>query len=187
MKYIIAAQDMGVQPVFVSSQNNARVYLNPSFRPRAYFVNHAVVASKMDILRHLKQQDFNDVDTAYVEEALPVAIDTIAPGARVELTRRENERQTYTVDATGNNLVFFSEVYYPVSWKATIDGKEAPIIKTNFAFRGLVVPKGRHTVEFRYESPKFEQGKSISLACNVLVVLAALGAGFLEWRARRTA
>ncbi|MFM8474120.1 MAG: YfhO family protein [Candidatus Kapaibacterium sp.] len=187
VKYIIAAQDMGVQPVFVSSQNNARVYLNPSFRPRAYFVNHAVVASKMDILRHLKQQDFNDVDTAYVEEALPVAIDTIAPGARVELTRRENERQTYTVDATGNNLVFFSEVYYPVSWKATIDGKEAPIIKTNFAFRGLVVPKGRHTVEFRYESPKFEQGKSISLACNVLVVLAALGAGFLEWRARRTA
>lgn len=188
VKYILSAQDLGpVQPVFVSSQNNARVYLNPSFRPRAYFVNHAVVASKMDILRHLKQQDFNDIDTAYVEQELSSAIDTIAPGARVALTQRENERQVYTVTATGNNLVFFSEVYYPVSWKAYIDGKETPIIKTNFAFRGLIVPKGQHTVEFRYESPKFEQGKTISLACNLVVLLAALGAGFMEWRSRRSA
>jgi uncharacterized membrane protein YfhO len=105
----------------------------------------------------------------------------------VALTQRENERQVYTVTATGNNLVFFSEVYYPVSWKAYIDGKETPIIKTNFAFRGLIVPKGQHTVEFRYESPKFEQGKTISLACNLMVLLAALGAGFMEWRSRRSA
>jgi hypothetical protein len=188
VKYILAAQDMGpVQPVFVSAQNNARVYLNPSFRPRAYAVKHAVVASKTEILRHLKEQDFSDLDTAYVEEALPVMPDTNTAATQVNLVEKQNERQVYSVNAGGNNLVFFSEVFYPVSWKAYIDGKETPIIKTNFAFRGLVVPRGQHTVEFKYESPKFEQGKTISLACNVLVLLAAIGAGFMEWRSRRSA
>jgi lipoprotein-anchoring transpeptidase ErfK/SrfK len=188
VKYILAAQDMGpVQPVFVSAQNNARVYMNPSFRPRAYAVKHAVVASKTEILRHLKEQDFNDLDTAYVEEALPVMPDTNTAATQVKIVEKQNERQVYSVNAGGNNLVFFSEVYYPVSWKAYIDGKETPIIKTNFAFRGLVVPRGQHTVEFKYESPKFEQGKTISLACNVLVLLAAIGAGVMEWRSRRSA
>jgi hypothetical protein len=49
-------------------------------------------------------------------------------------------------------------------------------VKTNFLLRGVVVPPGTHTVEFRYQSPAFETGRTISLASNIVTTLLGLGA-----------
>ncbi len=185
VKYILSSREIfpNLQPAFVSAQR-AYVYRNPSFMPRAFFVNHAVVDSKASILNHLKNGDFFPGDTAYVEEKLPQAIDTAGQAATATLVERRNEYQKYQVHATGTNLLYVSEVYYPVSWKAFVDGKETETFKTNFAFRSVIVPAGDHTVEFKYESPKFEQGKTISLASNVLLLLAAVAAIVLEMKKR---
>ncbi len=188
VKYILSSQKLfpNIEPVFTSQQTRALVYQNPAFMPRAFFVKEAVVASKNEILQHLKNSDFFPADTAYVEEKLAVQIDTATSGSTAVLTERKNEYQKYQVKTSANNsLLFVSEVFYPVSWKAYIDGQETPIIKTNFAFRGIVVPKGEHSVEFRYQSPKFEQGKTISLAANILLLAAAVAAVYMDLKAKK--
>jgi uncharacterized membrane protein YfhO len=88
------------------------------------------------------------------------------------------------VKATGNNLLFLSEVYYPF-WKAFIGEKELPIYKTNYAFRAVLVPQGEHEIEFRFESPAFETGKTYSMLANVIVVLALALGLFLNYRERK--
>lgn len=187
VKYIIADQPlgMGIQPIFQSRESKEMIFANPSALPRAFFVGSAQVAQPMEILNHLKNGDFNPQEIAYLETALPEAIERPSSSASVSMTNFENELITFDVNATGKNFVFVSEVYFK-GWKAFLDGQEIPIHKTNYAFRGVVVPAGKHTLEMRFESPGFERGKTISLAGNI-VTIALLGVGlFLSRKQAQT-
>jgi len=55
-----------------------------------------------------------------------------------------------------------SEVYYP-GWRASIDSKETPIIKSNTAFRSIILPKGEHEVVFYYQPTIYLIGGLITL------------------------
>ena len=190
-KYIVAPEPYfpGIEPVHQSNielENGmgmpSIVYKNPQVLPRAFFVKSTQVASKIDILHHLRDGDFNPRDIAFTEEKIPVALDTNVADAKAEIAQFENHKIVINTENQGNNLLFVSEVHYPVGWKAYIDGKETPVYKTNFAFRSVVVPAGKHTVEFRYRSENFEMGKTVSLSLNIgVLLLLALGI-FIEVR-----
>ena len=150
-----------------------KIYPNPDCLPRAFFVNQVQVAQPIDILYHLRDGNFKPREVAYVETELPQAIQPADSAlATAQITDYQNEDIKIDVNATGNNLLFMSEVYYKPSWKAYIDGKEVPIIKTNYAFRSVIVPQGKHTVEMKFISEKFESGKSLSLTLNIVSFLA---------------
>jgi uncharacterized membrane protein YfhO len=61
-------------------------------------------------------------------------------------------------------------VYYP-GWAATVDGAAAPIYRTNYAFRGVSVPAGEHTVDFRYRPASVRYGAYASMTSIGIVVL----------------
>ncbi len=188
VKYILSDRPIseGMEPSFKSQETQMLVYENPSVLPRAFLVNKVQVAQQMEILQHLKKGDFSALDVAFIEKPLSIPLDTIVGEPiehvnRVKSTTFKNELVKFEVDATGTNFLFVSEVYYPAGWKAYIDGKETEIVKANYAFRGVVVPQGKHTVEMRFTSQKFSLGKNLSLAGNV-IVLALLGVGVWQMR-----
>ena len=78
---------------------------------------------------------------------------------------------TLETDAAGPALLVSSEAWYP-GWRAWIDGKEAPLVIVNAAFRGLAVPAGRRRVRMRFDPPVLWRGAGISLAA--LAILTAL-------------
>jgi hypothetical protein len=59
-------------------------------------------------------------------------------------------------------------------WKAALDSREAPLIATNVAFQGLIVPPGTHTVEMRYRNPLVAVGGAITLATLAALAVAAV-------------
>jgi hypothetical protein len=182
VRYILSPQQLqdGLQPVYQSRQEQTLVYRNPQQLPRLFFVDSVQVADEMTILEHLRDGDFNPQSVAYVEEALNETIEPTQVDALVKDYRFSTHEISATVNATGNNFLFFSEVWYKPAWKAYIDGKEVPVIKTNYTFRGIVVPKGEHTVSMRYESDNFSLGKTLTISSNgILIVMIALGF-FLE-------
>jgi len=54
------------------------------------------------------------------------------------------------VDNKQPGILIVHEAYYP-GWVAQIDGRPAPILRTNVLFRGVEVGEGRHRITFRFE------------------------------------
>jgi hypothetical protein len=105
---------------------------------------------------------------------------TTSGGGSAHITRYEPLHIAMDVEAPGpeKNFLVVSEIYYPPAWRATIDGKPAQIVQTNYLLRGLVVPAGRHKIEMNYVSEGFETGKWTSLALNI-AAFAAIAVGVI--------
>lgn len=62
---------------------------------------------------------------------------------------------------------------YDDSWRAAIDGQQAPLFRANGMFRAVPVPAGAHEIVFSYEPMAVYSGAAISLA-SLLLLLAGL-------------
>ncbi len=84
-------------------------------------------------------------------------------------------RMKFESSNTQNGLAVFSDIYYPLGWKATVDGKEVPIIRTDYVLRAIKVPAGKHTIEFVIsETPAQLKGGKLALVGSVLLTLLLL-------------
>ncbi|MEW5798495.1 MAG: YfhO family protein [Bacteroidota bacterium] len=175
VKYILsdrADSNSVLFPVFAGSGKH--VLYNRAEMPRAFFVSRYEVAKGLDILNNIKGMKFNPYDVTYVMEDIHAAIDPPQEGASVQYSHYGIQDLELKVHATGSNLVFLSESWYPEGWKAFIDGTETPIYRLNYMFRGVVVPQGDHVVTMEFEPAGFYLGKNLSLWLNILV-LGGLG------------
>jgi uncharacterized membrane protein YfhO len=77
---------------------------------------------------------------------------------------------TVKTESTAEGFLVISEVYYPLRWKAKIDGKEVKYFETNGVIRGLIVPPGNHEVKFIYDRSSFRKGITISIVAFLLCI-----------------
>ncbi|MFT5778220.1 MAG: hypothetical protein ACI837_001176 [Crocinitomicaceae bacterium] len=92
---------------------------------------------------------------------------------------------TYSADVKSKQFAVFSEVYINEGWKATVDGKEVDILKTNYSLRGIEVPKGKHKIEFVYDLPKYHTSNMISLILSILLILGMITLAYLDIKKKR--
>ena len=87
----------------------------------------------------------------------------------------------YESSAMLPHLAVFSEVYYK-TWHAYIDGVEAPLIRVNYILRGLEIPAGNHTIEFKCIDDLYQQSAKISLIASIITgILLVCLFGFALW------
>jgi len=151
------------------------IYLNRYTMPRAFFVNDYKVEKGLDILNNIKIGGFDPRNTAFLEKKIDAVIDKADSTSSANITNFGIHNIEYDVFATGNNLLVLNEIYYPAGWKAYIDGTETEIFKTNYFQRSIVVPKGKHKVEFKFYPETYYTGKNISIAANILVTIILIG------------
>jgi hypothetical protein len=87
----------------------------------------------------------------------------------------------YTSNNANVGFGVFSEMYYEKGWIATIDGKETSILNVDYVLRGLQIPVGKHTIEFKFEPQVVKTGSTIALI-STLLMLVAIGLGIFYWR-----
>jgi hypothetical protein len=102
--------------------------------------------------------------------------------ARIELTSYKPNELKYNFKSASDQLVVFSEIYYPAGWKSYIDGKEAPYFKTDYVLRGMEVPAGDHEIIFRFEPASYRTGTRVSFASSLLLILLCAGSFYLAIR-----
>src|SRR5690606_21527400 len=116
---------------------------------------------------------FNPAETVVLREDLKADLGNYAfgksPQAGIRLTSYAPDVLKFESSNTQDGLAVFSDIYYPVSWIATIDGKPAEIYRANYVLRALKVPAGKHEIVFSFASPAFEQGARLALAGSVLL------------------
>ena len=182
VKYVVVEKPgmfEGFAPIFTNEKTV--VYKNENMLPRAYFVNKVEKKKPIEMLNAVKSSSIDPKDVAFVEEELKV---DQPDSTSYSLIKDYKEAKTIVeVNATGNNFLFFGNTFHP-GWKASIDGNETSIHKTNHGFIGIVVPRGKHIVEFRYAPESFFITKNIALVLSSLVVFGLLITLALELRTR---
>jgi hypothetical protein len=163
-----------------------QVQRNDSALGAAWFVkNIAVVKDASAEMSALDQ--FNPRDTAFVRDAFKGSIGgatSFSGEGTISLVKNDNDIITYKSNSPAAQFAVFSEIYYAAGWKALIDGRETPITRVNYVLRGLPVPAGAHNIEFRFEPPAYEKGRSITSIFSILLGVLLLAGLFMEWRAR---
>lgn len=185
VKYLLAKQEMGVPPIYRSERTGTMVYSNPSYLSRAFFVDTVKVADSKEILNHLKAADFNPITTAFSEKNIGISTTIPDSTSSAKILKYQNEHIVININSASEKLLVISEVYYP-DWKAFLNGKEIEIQKINYFMRGVIIPKGTHQLEMKYKSDKFELGKNLSLAGNILLGLLLLVSVFFEFRKKKS-
>ncbi len=180
-KYIIGAnppQNSNQQPF---------VIMNPNALGPVWFVKDVRFAKDLpDEMRALEGLDASQTAIVSTNDKAKVTQPSFDSSASIRLIKNDNDIITYQSSSTSPQFAVFSEVYYSEGWNAYIDGKKSDYVKTNYTLRGMNVPAGQHTIEFKFEPASFKRGKTITTFGQLIVLLLLLGGIFWEWRRGRS-
>jgi hypothetical protein len=127
---------------------------------------------------------FSPKDEVMIDQKYKSLVEAKPLGATVngtiELTSYQPDHLTYQTGSTSNQVAVFSEIYYEKGWKMYIDGLEQPYYRADYLLRAATIPLGNHKVEFIFHPTSYYAGENISLAGSILLVLALVGAVYVE-------
>jgi uncharacterized membrane protein YfhO len=86
----------------------------------------------------------------------------------------------YTSTNSNDGLAVFSEMYYKNGWNAYIDGKKVEHVQADYVLRALLIPAGKHRVEFKFEPQVVQTGSTITLVSSIGIVLLLIGGIYFE-------
>lgn len=172
----------------VDEKNQEFPALNDKANGNAWFISKVKFVSSSD--EEMKALDkFNSKEEVIInEKEFKISTDkTYAKDslAQISLVKYKPNYLKYKTQNNAKGLAVFSEIYYPKGWIATIDGKEAPIFRVNYTLRGLEIPAGNHTVEFKFEPQVVQTGSAIVLVSGIGMLL--LISGGIYWERKRKA
>lgn len=136
----------------------------------------------------MKALDSVDVrDTAIVQQRYTPRI-TFQPvpdsTASLKLVQNDLDKIDYSFSSKTNQFAVFSEIYYDKGWNVYLDDKKSDYVRVDYALRGMPVPAGQHSIEFRFEPASYRLGMMLNSWFS-LMIYALLIAGFVkEWRKR---
>ncbi len=134
------------------------------------------------VLQTLASREFDPTQTVFVAEPIaPSAAITNVNAGTVEYTSYAPKHIKLNAKVATPAVLLLNDKYDP-NWKVLVNGQPAPLLRCNFVMRGVQLPAGTHTVEFRYAPPN--GALYISLAA-VALGIALLGC--LAWTARKPA
>ena len=106
----------------------------------------------------------------------------VQPGDTIALTSYAANKLAFKSHSQNGGLAVFSEVYFPWGWRATIDGKEAPIGRVNYVLRAMQLPAGDHTIEMTFDPQELHQTEGVASAAIIAIfALLLLAANVALW------
>jgi len=170
---------------FIFEDGNQRLTAqqNQSNNGNAWFVNSIKIAKnaneEITSLDSLKTKNEAVIDAKLISDnfVTEYANDSTAT---IELIKYKDNELTYEVNSSSNRFTVFSEIYYKDGWNAYIDGNLTPHLRVNYVLRGMEIPKGKHTVEFKFEPTIIKKGNTIALLSYAFLLIIPIGWFFIE-------
>ena len=147
VKYLLTFSDIK-SPNFnlVNQQGMTKVYAVKNYIPRVFFAQNLEYAqNKNEDIDLLFDKNFVPKKTAVVEKTNLTQKNY--PTGSAKIISYSSNRIVIQTNNLGDGFLVLLDIYYP-TWSATIDGKKTEIDLTDYTFRGIQVPAGKHTIEF---------------------------------------
>jgi hypothetical protein len=177
-KYDTTAQALSPPPEPISSAEGLQLYENPLALPRAFYVPRIEVVREASALLQRLAEGSDDLrQVALVEEPPPsgfTGVEGNVAAGTVEFLRNDPEHLVLRVRAPERGFLHLAD-QYALGWTATVNGAPVPIVRGDYLFRLVEVPKGDSIVEFVY--------RPISVLVGILIsTVSAIAVGALLWR-----
>lgn len=159
VKYVLSLSDLSsskLKKVFQEGQT--RVYENTHVFPRTFFVEKLYevthIGEREKAMTIMFREDFDLGKAAVIElewpkDSLVKRVPKLEGWSigKSEIVHYGENRVVVETENTGDGFLVLAETFYP-TWRVKIDGKGKQIYRTDYNFRGVYVPKGKHKVEF---------------------------------------
>ena len=146
VKYLIAKDE----------NNEDQLYQNPDALGNAWPVDSLITVDTADeLLIKLKDTDISKLALS-INNSLPSSISKVYNSGdlvKIKKTKISSSHITYEFESLSDQLIVFSEIYYPSGWEVYIDDVKSEYFDVNYILRGMVVPSGVHKIDF-YFSPR---------------------------------
>ncbi|RIA09852.1 hypothetical protein OE09_1698 [Flavobacteriaceae bacterium MAR_2010_72] len=171
-KYIIAdGEDSSVFP-----------YVNEDANGNAWFVNELekLNSANEEMLALDSLNTKQKAVTTFEElKSSKFEVDSLAA---IELLEFLPNYLKYQSTNANDGFAVFSEMYYGNGWVSLIDGEAAPHYRVDYALRGMKIPAGEHTIEFKFDPQVIKTGSRISLASSVVLGLLIMIGLYYEFK-----
>ncbi len=173
--------------------NTKYIIYNPDAQPltnysafgSAWFVQNIVQVSTPDEeIAELKNHSLKNTAIVGIKfsDQIKSNIYTMDSTAVIKLDSYAPNHLIYSYQASKEQVVVFSEIYYSKGWNAYLNGEKIPYFRANYVLRALIVPPGQHVIEFRFEPRIYKIGERISFASSLLLLLLLVGGIYFEGR-----
>lgn len=167
---------LNIKYVVIGPQRD-HILPNPSAFGNAWFVENIIPVG--NAVAELQKTCSTDTRASAVIDTSRFDIGkvTLDSAASINLVEANQKYLKYESQSSANGLAVFSEIFYP-GWEATIDGKEANVLRADYILRALEIPSGNHVIEFTFSPAAYTVGNKVTTVSSWLVLLALAGCVF---------
>ena len=155
---------------------------NPDANGNAWFVSQVKLVPNADEeMKALGQLDSKNVAVLNSKEfTMNKSAFVKDSSAVITLDSYQPNHLQYTSINANEGLAVFSEMYYKNGWNAYIDGNKVEHLQVDYVLRALVLPAGKHSVEFKFEPQVVQTGSTITLVSSIGILLLLMGGIYFE-------
>jgi uncharacterized membrane protein YfhO len=151
--------------------------INPDANGNAWFVNDVKLVNKAnDEMKFLDKIDTKSAaifnihlyGDKFKNARLKRNLDTTG-SIKIDIYKPNYIKYSATNKSEG--LAVFSEIYYENGWNAYIDGVKTAHFPVDYVLRAMMVPAGKHIIEFKFEPDVVKTGSTITLISSIGMIL----------------
>ena len=161
VKYLIGKDD----------QDQDQLYINPDALGNAWSVDSLLILDNPDeLLNKLKDTDISKIALGLknsISKDLPQTFES-KDLIKIEKVKNSSSHLTYNYNALSEQLIVFSEIYYPSGWEVFIDGEKSNFFDINYLLRGMIIPEGKHEIEFFFSPEIVKTGINIRIITIII-------------------
>jgi hypothetical protein len=158
--------------------SDGRIYRNTNVFPRAFLVPRARTCLNDATALALIREGKIDLE----REVVIAGCHNMASGRSLDgipqVQRYEPERVVVHADLQSPGFLVLTDTY-DAGWRVWVDGREAPLLGADYAFRAVALRPGSHKVVFRYRPLMFRAGLVLSIIA-LLGTVALISVGRVQ-------
>ncbi len=187
-KYVISSSPLrspGLTKIAEDRYRKEILYQNNAALPKGYFVKDLKkLKTPEEVVLFMNKNDFKP-DSIALTVSSKTGEETFSGKGTVTLLNYEPNRLSFETQTDSKQFLVIPEMYYPVGWNATVNGKESKVLRVNHVMRGVYVPAGKSIVKLEFHPSTYYTSMTLVWVGNILILLFVFVPLYLEYSKKR--